>query len=71
MSLYNSFSITYLLCIILILTVQSLSSVPLRTQQSEESFIKNTEEFVPTNEWQTVKEGQAIPPGLHIRLNLQ
>lgn len=25
-----------------------------------ESFIENTEEFIPTNEWQIVKEGMAI-----------
>ncbi|CAF3297776.1 unnamed protein product [Rotaria sp. Silwood2] len=67
----DSYSLTYLLVIILSLTFQSLSSIPLKTQQSEESFIKNYEEFIPTNEWQIVKEGQAIPPGLHIRLNLQ
>uniref|UniRef100_U5EHJ2 Nucleotide exchange factor SIL1 n=1 Tax=Corethrella appendiculata TaxID=1370023 RepID=U5EHJ2_9DIPT len=27
--------------------------------------------FVPTKEWQTIKEGQEIPPGLHVRINLQ
>ena len=27
--------------------------------------------FIPTSEWQTVKENQAIPKGLHIRLNMQ
>jgi nucleotide exchange factor SIL1 len=50
---------------------------------------ENTEEFIPTNEWQIVKEGifhkftykktqflfhssdQKIPPGLHVRLNLE
>ncbi|XP_067852611.1 nucleotide exchange factor SIL1 isoform X2 [Heptranchias perlo] len=26
--------------------------------------------FYPTNEWQIVKSGQAIPAGLHVRLNL-
>ncbi|ANB15828.1 Sil1p [Sugiyamaella lignohabitans] len=26
-------------------------------------------EFVPTNEWQIVEEGEQIPPGLHVRLN--
>lgn len=26
--------------------------------------------FVPTNEWQTIKPGQDIPPGLHVRLNI-
>ena len=27
--------------------------------------------FVATKEWQVVEEGQAIPPGLHVRMNLQ
>lgn len=27
--------------------------------------------FIPTDKWQTVEPGQAIPPGLHIRMNLQ
>ena len=34
-------------------------------------FLVSKEEFVPTDEWQVVKEGQAIPKGLHVRLNLQ
>jgi hypothetical protein len=72
MSLYSS-SITYLLVIIISLTCQSLQSIPIRTEQSKgktnkklmfslifpilESFIPNAEEFIPTDEWQTVKEG--------------
>lgn len=27
--------------------------------------------FVATHEWQVVQEGQPIPPGLHVRMNLQ
>ena len=27
--------------------------------------------FIPTKEWQEVKKGQSIPPGLHIRLDFQ
>lgn len=27
-------------------------------------------EFVPTNEWQLVKEGQSIPSGLHVRMDM-
>ncbi|KAH8358934.1 hypothetical protein KR093_003378 [Drosophila rubida] len=30
-----------------------------------------TEEFVATEEWQVVAEGQSIPKGLHVRINLQ
>ncbi|XP_057307365.1 nucleotide exchange factor SIL1-like [Hydractinia symbiolongicarpus] len=31
----------------------------------------NYETFVPTNEWQVVKDSQAIPAGLHVRMNFQ
>ncbi|KAJ8932639.1 hypothetical protein NQ318_015989 [Aromia moschata] len=27
--------------------------------------------FIPTHEWQSVKKGQKIPEGLHIRINLE
>lgn len=27
--------------------------------------------FVPTNEWQPIKPGQAVPKGIHVRLNMQ
>ena len=27
-------------------------------------------EFVATNEWQVIKEGQIVPSGLHYRMNL-
>ena len=36
-----------------------------------ENFDVSGEAFEPTNEWQTVKEKQAIPAGLHVRLNLE
>lgn len=29
------------------------------------------EKFVPTNEWQVIKKDQAIPAGLHVRMNFQ
>nr|XP_018911084.1 PREDICTED: nucleotide exchange factor SIL1 [Bemisia tabaci] len=32
---------------------------------------EEAEPFVPTNEWQTIKPNQAIPKGLHVRVNLQ
>ncbi|XP_034937231.1 nucleotide exchange factor SIL1 isoform X2 [Chelonus insularis] len=32
---------------------------------------KNESEFVPTHEWQSVKKGQPIPKGLHVRHNFQ
>lgn len=37
------------------------------------SFInkEDLEVFQPTSEWQDVKEGQAIPPGLHVQIDMQ
>uniref|UniRef100_A0A2D4LDF9 Nucleotide exchange factor SIL1 n=1 Tax=Micrurus spixii TaxID=129469 RepID=A0A2D4LDF9_9SAUR len=32
---------------------------------------EDLEVFYPTNQWQTVRPGQAIPAGLHVQLNLQ
>ena len=36
-------------------------------------FISNCEleDFVATNEWQEIKEGQKVPAGLHYRMNLE
>ncbi|XP_066930313.1 nucleotide exchange factor SIL1-like [Clytia hemisphaerica] len=31
----------------------------------------NSERFIPTHEWQVIKRGQAIPAGLHVRMNFQ
>jgi len=33
--------------------------------------VSNGEVFVPTDEWQEILNGQAIPAGLHVRLNLE
>ena len=33
--------------------------------------VQERDVFVATKEWQVVKEGQSIPPGLHVRMNLQ
>lgn len=32
---------------------------------------QNKTQFVPTDEWQELQDGQAIPQGLHVRINLQ
>lgn len=34
-------------------------------------YDRDMEIFQATHQWQTVRQGQAIPPGLHVRLNLQ
>ena len=31
----------------------------------------NSTVFIPTNQWQSISPGQAVPAGLHIRINLQ
>jgi nucleotide exchange factor SIL1 len=37
---------------------------------TEELDSEDLEVFTPTNQWQTVGNNQAIPPGLHVRMNL-
>ena len=37
----------------------------------EEEMAEAVDIFQPTHEWKTVEEGQAIPPGLHVRMNIQ
>lgn len=32
---------------------------------------KKSGEFVATHQWQEVREGQAVPPGLHIKMDMQ
>ena len=39
--------------------------------ENEESEALAQNVFEPTSEWKTVEDGQAIPPGLHVRMNLQ
>ncbi|XP_053318605.1 nucleotide exchange factor SIL1 [Spea bombifrons] len=40
-------------------------------ENEDEHDLQDMEVFYPTREWQVVKPGQAVPPGLHMRLNLQ
>lgn len=40
------------------------------TVTTEEDF-SNLDVFYPTKDWQEVKPGQAVPKGLHIRLNME
>ncbi|KAM8973577.1 nucleotide exchange factor SIL1 [Pelodytes ibericus] len=39
--------------------------------EDDDDDVQDQEVFNPTREWQVVKPGQAIPAGLHVRLNLQ
>lgn len=40
-------------------------------QEEEEEEEDDLEVVQPTDQWQTLKPGQAVPPGSHVRLNLQ
>jgi hypothetical protein len=40
-------------------------------QPQPSSANTSTGPFVPTNEWQHIRDGQAVPPGLHIRMNME
>lgn len=61
--------LNYLLVILNLVVVKLLGS-PLVNREGE--FIGyGPDTFVPTNEWQVVKPGQAVPKGIHVRLNIQ
>ena len=38
---------------------------------ADDGTTEDREVFVPTEEWQVVKPGQAVPKGLHIKYDLQ
>ncbi|XP_042300936.1 nucleotide exchange factor SIL1 isoform X2 [Sceloporus undulatus] len=40
-------------------------------EEEEELDPEDLDVFYPTNQWQTVRPGQAVPAGLHVQLNLQ
>ncbi|XP_060571318.1 nucleotide exchange factor SIL1-like [Ruditapes philippinarum] len=40
-------------------------------EDQPDKVVSNDDPFHPTHEWQAVKEGQAIPAGLHVRMNLE
>ncbi|XP_026886581.2 nucleotide exchange factor SIL1 [Electrophorus electricus] len=43
----------------------------LNIEEDAESDTEDMEVFYPTSKWQTLKPGQAVPAGSHVRLNLQ
>jgi hypothetical protein len=45
------------------------SSAEQGTEKTE--LVGEAEKFIPTHEWQEVGPDQAIPPGLHVRLDFQ
>ncbi|XP_061388846.1 nucleotide exchange factor Sil1-like [Musca vetustissima] len=52
-----------------LLIVLGLFTSPVWTKDSNE--VKKNQTFVATHEWQEIPEGQGIPQGLHVRINLQ
>ena len=40
-------------------------------EESDDNGEERMDVFVASKQWQVVREGQAIPPGLHVRMNLQ
>jgi len=46
-------------------------SIDDNVDEDNENDVHSSEPFVPSNEWQTIKKGQVIPAGLHVRLNLE
>nr|XP_039264110.1 nucleotide exchange factor SIL1-like [Styela clava] len=51
-----------LLCLLCCLSVPGIYST---------RDVESSDEFIPTHEWQEIKPGQAIPPGLHVKMDLQ
>ncbi|XP_017052827.1 nucleotide exchange factor Sil1 [Drosophila ficusphila] len=54
-----------LVCLASVLVLGSLQVIAASETENK------TGEFVATKEWQVIAEGQAIPKGLHVRINLQ
>ena len=52
---------------VIVSDVQSVEN----TKDDAEVVVINNEPFIPTHQWQRVKENQAIPAGLHVRMNFQ
>lgn len=66
-----------LICIVNVISCQELVLVKSEggleesESQVETVGVSNGEVFVPTDEWQEIINGQAIPAGLHVRINMQ
>lgn len=68
--------VSVLLSILLALLVNPIESLIVNTDSQLICSPNNPTDcypkiFEPTNEWQIVKEGQDIPAGLHVRLNME
>ena len=73
---YIEFMTTVTICLSLCCSQQVTSDTELQGNledeeiSTEEFDSEDLEVFSPTNQWQTVGENQAIPRGLHVRMNL-
>ncbi|KAF6029965.1 hypothetical protein EB796_011722 [Bugula neritina] len=77
MLVHNSFAVILILLVTHVIS-QHLTTVPGEEVEDHDvashshfSTSSHSEEFVATHEWQEIKEGQSIPKGLHVRVNLQ
>lgn len=61
----------FLFCISMKLCFPDKSGSGVKIRYTDDKHKISDEKFHPTREWQIVKENQAIPPGLHVRLNLE
>ncbi|XP_063301455.1 nucleotide exchange factor SIL1 [Pelobates fuscus] len=57
--------------LIIVDTVEVDDNTDAVVEDEDEQDLQDQEVFNPTHEWQVVKPGQAVPAGLHMRLNLQ
>ncbi|XP_055377913.1 nucleotide exchange factor Sil1, partial [Condylostylus longicornis] len=59
--------------VVFILVILSFcrSSISDEVTVQVDSHSSENDTFVPTKDWQVIKEGQSIPAGLHVRLNLE
>ncbi|XP_060063594.1 nucleotide exchange factor SIL1-like [Ylistrum balloti] len=47
------------------------ADVAVEGSEELEEGVSNMDVFYPTKEWKTVKKGQSVPAGLHVRMNLE
>jgi len=61
------------LLLLLTVSLYSLGEEDVTVTDEDENVTNelNSTVFVPTNQWQSVNPGQAVPAGLHVRINLQ
>jgi len=60
-----------LLMLSLLLYSLGEEDVTVTVEDDEATSEVNSTVFVPTNQWQSISPGQAVPAGLHVRINLQ